>query len=155
MDDRPSSSHRRGHAAETGHARKTPVTARVSADRATILIVDDDETTRQTFQLMLVEEGYNVLSAATPEEGLAQASSDPPDAVLLDLHMPLINGLEWLRLLRDAPGERVVPVAIVTGDYFLDEEMARELKTLGARIYFKPLWDSDLKRLVHELLGTL
>ena len=131
------------------------MTAPFSADQATILIIDDDETTRQTFQLMLVDEGYKVHSAATPEEELAQASSDPPDAVLLDLHMPLINGLEWLRLLRAAPGERAVPVAIVTGDYFLDEDVARELKTLGARIYFKPLWDSDLKRLVHELLGTL
>jgi two-component system nitrogen regulation response regulator GlnG len=123
------------------------------ADQVTVLIVEDDSTTRQTFEIVLAAEGYIVHSAATAEEGLAEAAKDLPDVVLLDLHLPVIDGLEWLRQLRAVRAAHDVPVAIVTGDYFLDEEVAREIRALGARIHFKPLWDSDLKRIVQELLS--
>jgi len=117
---------------------------------ATILVIEDDATTRQTFQQILAEDGFTVHLAATAQEGFSELAQDPPDAVLLDLHLPLTNGLEWLRRVRAEQSR--VPVAIVTGDYFLDADVAQELQTLGARIHFKPLWESDLKRLVHDLL---
>jgi hypothetical protein len=61
--------------------------------------------------------------------------------------------------LRAAPLNLTMPVAIVTGDYFLDEGVARDLQTLGATIQFKPMWEDDLRRLigtlVHQRAGQL
>jgi DNA-binding response OmpR family regulator len=119
---------------------------------ATILIIDDDQTTRETFEMMLSAEGYDVHVAPTVEAGLADAAAHTVDAVLLDLHLPLVGGLECLRRLRRPPVESRVPVAILTADYFLDEDVARELQSLGARIHFKPVWGSDLERIVRELV---
>ena|SRR5258708_6784828 len=118
-----------------------------------VLIVDDDETALTFFEQILVEEGYRVCALPTVEAALEEAASSPPDVALLDLHLPLTDGLECLRRLRAAPLRLAVPVAIITGDYFLDEDVARELQALGARIQLKPVWEDDLRRLVGELLS--
>ncbi len=47
-----------------------------------------------------------------------------------------------------------LPVAILTGDYFLDEDVARELNELGARVFFKPVWEDNLLRIVGQLLSV-
>ena len=91
---------------------------------ASILIVDDDEAVTQTFARMLELEGYAVRTAMSAESGLRQAEAHRPDAIILDLRMPLVDGLGFLRRLRGYEGQRGTPVAIVTGDYFLDD-MAR------------------------------
>ncbi len=77
-----------------------------------------------------------------------------PDAIILDLRMPLMNGLGFLRQLRTMPDqqESPTPVAIVTGDYFLDDSVAAELRQLGAQLQFKPLWLEDLVGLARNLL---
>jgi hypothetical protein len=49
--------------------------------------------------------------------------------------------------------QSAVPVAILTGDYFIDEDVAHELQGLGARIHFKPVWDEDLRRIVEDLVS--
>lgn len=121
--------------------------------RVTILVIDDDATTRETFRHMLRAEGYAVRAESSVETGLASASTERPDVILLDLHMPLVGGLECLRRLRSDPAWAAIPVAIVTGDYFIDESIAEELRERGARIYFKPVWEEDLRRIVNELLS--
>jgi CheY-like chemotaxis protein len=118
-----------------------------------ILVVDDNSTTRQTFRHMLVANGYVVVAAPTVAAGLDEASPDSPDAILLDFHLPIADGLESLRQLRNTEQCQGVPVAIITGDYFLDEDLADQLNHLDARIHFKPLWEDDIVRIVRELLG--
>ena len=118
-----------------------------------ILVVDDNSTTRQTFRHMLVANGYLVLAAPTLAAGLDEASPDSLDAILLDFHLPVADGLECLRRLRNTDQWRATPVAIITGDYFLDEDVAGQLNHLDARIHFKPLWEDDIVRIVRELLG--
>ena len=120
---------------------------------ARVLIIDDDATALELFEQMLVERGYIVRAVLTVEAGLTEAATHAPDAVLLDLHLPLTDGLECLRRLRAAPLHLMTPVAILTGDYFLDDEVARELHTLGARIHFKPVWDADLRQIVEALVS--
>ena len=119
---------------------------------ATILIVDDDEGVTQTFARMLKLEGYNVRTAMNAERGLTEAEESRPDAIILDLRMPLVDGLGFLRRLRAHDQQRDVPVAIVTGDYFLDDAIANELRELGAALKFKPLWLDDLVGLARDLL---
>src|SRR6266487_4879595 len=92
-----------------------------------ILIVDDDEGVTQTFARMLRLEGYQVRTAVSAETGLREAADCHPDAIILDLRMPLVDGLGFLRQLRahDSGGsQRETPVAIVTGDYFLEDSIS-------------------------------
>ena len=119
---------------------------------ATILIVDDDEGVTQTFARMLKLEGYNVRTAISAEKGLDEAEQNRPDAIILDLRMPLVDGLTFLRRLRAHDQQRDTPVAIVTGDYFLDDHVASELRELGAEVKFKPLWLDQLVGLARDLL---
>ena len=119
---------------------------------ARVLIIEDDTTTLQFFEQMLVEQGYIVRAVSTVEDGLTEADALRPDAVLLDLHLPLTDGLEYLRRLRAVPQRQRVPVAILTGDYFMDDDVARELQELGAKIHFKPVWEDDLHRIVEGLV---
>jgi len=117
-----------------------------------ILIVDDDEGVTQTFARMLRLEGYQVRTAVNAEKGLQEADLSRPDAIILDLRMPLVDGLGFLRRLRARDGQRSTPVAIVTGDYFLEDSVSTELRELGAQLRFKPLWLEDLVGLARNLL---
>jgi DNA-binding response OmpR family regulator len=124
----------------------------MSETASKILIVDDDEGVTQTFARMLRLEGYQVRTAINAENGLREAADCRPDAIILDLRMPLVDGLGFLRRLRAHDEQRLVPVAIVTGDYFLDDAVSTELRELGAELRFKPLWLEDLVGLARNLL---
>jgi DNA-binding response OmpR family regulator len=119
---------------------------------STILIVDDDEGVTQTFARMLRLEGFQVHTAMSAETGLREAHDVQPDAIILDLRMPLVDGLSFLRRLREQDEHRGTPVAIVTGDYFLDDSVSAEIRHLGADLKFKPLWLDDLVGLARTLL---
>src|ERR1041385_2289916 len=121
-------------------------------DPATILIVDDDEGVTQTFARMLRLEGFKVRTAINAESGLREARNARPDAIILDLRMPLVDGLGFLRQLRAHEIVHETPVAIVTGDYFLEDAVSLELRQLGAELRFKPLWLEDLVGLARNLL---
>ena len=120
----------------------------------TILIVDDDRSVADTFARMLKLEGFGVATALTAEAGLELADNVRPDAIILDMRMPITNGLQFLRLVRSRPHLVDIPVAIVTGDYFLPDSTQHELKALGASIRFKPLWLEDLIALAKSLVAA-
>ncbi len=117
----------------------------------TILLVDDDRAVVDTFSRMLKLEGYTVASALDPTAGLELADNLRPDAIILDMRMPLISGLQFLRQVRQRPHLVEIPVAIVTGDYFLPDALQQEVKALGAALKFKPMWLEDLVELAHSL----
>jgi CheY-like chemotaxis protein len=119
----------------------------------TILIVDDDRSVADTFARMLKLEGFGVATALSAEAGLQIACSVRPDAIILDMRMPITNGLQFLRSVREKPQLVDIPVAIVTGDYFLTDPVQQELRKLGASIRFKPLWLEDLIALAKTLIN--
>jgi CheY-like chemotaxis protein len=119
---------------------------------ASILIVDDDEGVMLTFAQMLRQQGYHVRVAGTAADALREMEKYAPDAIILDLRMPAMDGLEFLRRLRASERQRDTPVAIVTGDYFLDDTTFTELQQLGVKLRFKPLWIDDLAGLARDLL---
>jgi len=121
---------------------------------ARILIIDDDEVVGLTLARMLEIEAHQVSRALSAEAGLTLAAAEPPDAIILDMRMPLMGGLEFLRRLRQDERLRGLPVGIVTGDYFLDDHVLAELAELGASIRHKPIFIEDLTALTRELLGT-
>ena len=103
---------------------------------------------------MLELENHQVSRALSAEAGLALAAAERPDAIIVDMRMPIMGGLEFLRHLRADPALQALPVGIVTGDYFLADEVLAELETLGARIRHKPVFIQDLAALAQELLGV-
>ena len=130
-------------------------TAEVSkADNASlgsILIVDDDRSVADTFSRLLTLEGYEVTTALDPAVGLELAESIRPGAIILDLRMPLISGIQFLRAVRARPSLAHIPIAIVTGDFFLSDDLMAEVGTLGAELRFKPMWVEDLVELARTL----
>jgi DNA-binding response OmpR family regulator len=128
--------------------------SRAEPTTTNILIVDDDKSVADTFARMLKLEGFVVETALSAEDGLAKAEKVCPQAIILDMRMPITNGLQFLRLVRSRPHLVEVPVAIVTGDYFLPESIQHELKSLGASIRFKPMWLEDLIALARTLVSA-
>jgi DNA-binding response OmpR family regulator len=117
-----------------------------------LLIVDDDGATTQTFARILTLEGYDVRTATTAEVALCEHDSWRPDAIILDLWMPFINGLGFLYRLRGREERRDTPVVMVTGDQCLEDTIIDEIHELGAEVYFKPLWLEDLVTVVRKLV---
>jgi DNA-binding response OmpR family regulator len=118
-----------------------------------LLIIDDDPGVRQVFAKILRRHGHEVRAAANADDGLHEVRTFAPDALLLDLRMPLINGFGFLYRLRIDPELRDLPVAIITGDCSLGEESLRELRALGAEVWHKPLSNDQLIALADRLLS--
>src|SRR5512137_757869 len=80
--------------------------------KQTILLIDDDPSLRRVIEYSLVESGYAVVPAASGEEGLGLFQKGPCDAVITDITMPGMSGLEVLTKVRQADPN--VPVIIIT-----------------------------------------
>lgn len=93
-----------------------------------VLVVDDEPMVRDTLGQLLSEEGYVVDLAVDGETALDRVHSARPDAILLDLMMPGMNGRQFLQALRDEPRYASVPVLIMTAVHGLEVNLA----TLGA-----------------------
>lgn len=123
----------------------------MSDDRPKILVVDDDRTQRQMIRLGLEPRGFIVLEADNGRSGLEAATSDKPDLVLLDMRMPVLDGLGFLSALDVAT--MGLPVMVVSG---VDDvaEAAKAFK-LGAVDYVqKPVRNFDvLERSIHNALA--
>lgn len=129
--------------------------ADTAAGALRILIVDDDPSVTDTFARMLRLDGFEVWAALSADQGLTLAQAHRPHAILLDLRMPLASGLQFLRAVRAIPGLSHTPVAIVTGDYYVDDAHTQEITALGAELRYKPLWLDELVSLARGLVGPL
>jgi two-component system response regulator MprA len=117
-----------------------------------ILIVDDDETVLHTFAKALSLEGFDVRVATSPLTGLQEIDDTPPDAILLDLRMPFVNGIGFLYRLRSHEAHKHIPVAIITGDSCVDDPALQEMHDLDAEVLFKPIWIDEIISVTRSLL---
>ncbi|MGE5246627.1 MAG: response regulator [Betaproteobacteria bacterium] len=117
-----------------------------------VLIVDDDAVTADQFARVLLQEGFDVATAYNGRDGLRKASEARPDLVVMDLRMPLMDGLTLIDTFRSGTALHDVPAVVVTGDYLLDESDLARLNSVGVSIRFKPLWLDDLVEMVHTLV---
>jgi two-component system response regulator PrrA len=90
--------------------------------------------------------------AASAEDALAYVKEERPDAILLDLRMPLINGVGFLYRLRQDSANQDIAVALITGETTLDESTISDLRTLSAKVWHKPLSLDDIRRVTRALL---
>ena len=80
----------------------------------TILVVDDKASVRQLVRDYLTEQGYKVVTASNGREALYTARHENPDAILLDIMMPEMDGYETMRAIRENPRFRHLPIIAVT-----------------------------------------
>ena len=88
-----------------------------------ILIVEDDGNIRELLRLYLERESYTVLEAENGVEGIKKWKSDKPDMLLLDVMMPVMDGLEATRQIRalQRPDAATVPILAMSANAFTDD----------------------------------
>ncbi|MBJ6763704.1 response regulator [Corallococcus sp. M34] len=80
--------------------------------RKKVLLVDDSSTVLLLHRLMLMERGYDTITARDGMEALELAAVERPDLVFLDVVMPHLDGLETCRMLRDRDPTRLTPIVL-------------------------------------------
>lgn len=103
-----------------------------SRDRS-VLLVDDDVLIADLYRMALERAGYRVAVASDGRAGLDLVDSIMPAVILLDIRMPLMDGLEVLRILGSAESTRSIPVIMLSN--FDDARYVNESKRLGAKEY--------------------
>jgi DNA-binding NtrC family response regulator len=118
-----------------------------------ILIVDDEKSLRDGLSEAVRDLGYHALVAASGREALTAAATNKPDAVLLDLRMPDMDGLQVLTRLRAAANGANVPVAIITA--YATAANTIEAMRLGAFDHLtKPIGREDLASLLARMVRS-
>lgn len=119
---------------------------------ARVLIVDDSPTELHKLTTLLEQHGHQVLRAENGADGVALARQELPDAVLMDVVMPGLNGFQATRQLAKAAETAHIPVIILT---CRDQDTDRVWGLRqGARIYVtKPVEDAQLLRSLDEVLA--
>ena len=110
------------------------------ASPARILVVDDEELIRDLLKMVLMDEGYTVVTAADGEEAIQRLESSPFDLVITDLVMPKVNGVEVLRAAKRIDPN--YPVMVITG--YPSVETVTKLVRLGAGDYLTKPFNLDV-----------
>lgn len=120
----------------------------------TILVVEDAEDCVATLEVALAAlNGYGVAFATTAEEALLALESGPVAAVITDIHLPSMDGLEMLTQLRGNPRHAGLPVLVTSADP--DPDLPRRALRLGADAFFsKPYSPSAIRKKLEELLNV-
>ena len=97
-----------------------------------ILIIDDDLDMAETMAILLEDEGYNSTAFDDGAIGLKNMKQDRPDVVILDVMMPLVNGLDVFKFMKEDPSLRSIPVLLISA--------SKEPETDGEK------WDQYLRK---------
>jgi CheY-like chemotaxis protein len=124
----------------------------MSPVKKTVIIVEDEPDTAEMFAEMMNISGYTVFKSYGGTAALNLITNHKPDAVVLDVMMPDLSGLEVLRFIRRDPRLEHIPVILVSA-----KSMPNDIKDgidAGASMYLtKPVSYNDLKSAVDQVLG--
>ncbi|WP_027358359.1 sigma-54-dependent transcriptional regulator [Desulforegula conservatrix] len=114
-----------------------------------ILVVDDDPQLRQSFERLLLREGYETLTAPSAEEGIKKVTSFKPDLIIMDVRMSGMTGLEAFKIIKEIDAK--IPVIIMTA--YGTTDSAIEATKLGAFDYIlKPFDIPDVLSLIDKAI---
>lgn len=119
-----------------------------------VLVVEDEPHARATLRDYLSANGFDVLTASDGAEAVDSFSADPPDAIVLDAHLPKIDGFRFLRFIRQTSAGKTTPVIMLTAVY--KDAAYREHALLhGAEYYVKPLPLPQLRERLDALVARI
>lgn len=129
--------------------KKASKRARGAPRRRSILVVDDEAVTVDVLTAVLADAGLRVIGAANGREALAKLERAEPDLVLLDYMMPVLDGSETLKAIRQLDGSSKVPIVMMSG---IPESMVKR-KSRGYDAFLrKPFSLDELMSAVNRLL---
>jgi len=119
-----------------------------------VLVVEDDETLREIYALKLAMEGFNVTTASDGLQALEAVRSSAPDLIILDMMMPRLSGLQFLRRYAQAGLSSPAKILVASNKTFRPE--IEEATRLGASEYLvkSRITPDDLVARVHKHLAT-
>jgi len=117
-----------------------------------ILIAEDDDMNRRLIKDVLMYYGYEVIEASNGEEAVKITKGQKPDLVLMDLQMPVMNGAEAIRQLKNSPETKAIKIIAVTGLAMRDDR--EKTMKMGADGYMaKPIDIRLLPEAIERLLA--
>jgi two-component system, cell cycle response regulator DivK len=117
-----------------------------------VLVVEDDADTRQIYTTMLAHSGYDVTGAANGADGVRLALEIVPDLILMNLALPVVNGLSATAMLRRDPRTADIPIIACTG--FVSEDGREDAEDAGCDAYLeKPCEPTRLVEEVEKFIG--
>lgn len=137
---------------ETQEEKKPSTTSakqEVTTAPKSLLIIEDDATLSKIIQRQALEQGFRCLTAQNGEEGLKQAKEQLPDAILLDIKLPGIDGWEVIKLLKDYDPTSRIPVHMMSGSRSKEESLKA-----GAKDFLqKPFNVEELSSVFESIAG--
>ena len=116
-----------------------------------ILIADDDADMRMLLATMLESEGYTVLQAENGQEAVEMARKELPALVMLDIHMPVMDGLKACKEIKSDKVTRIVPVVMLTVEGSINE--IQQAISYGAKTYItKPSSKVEILKVVKSII---
>jgi CheY-like chemotaxis protein len=118
----------------------------------TVLVVDDNEQNLYQLQVLLAGSGYEVVCAANGSEALARARQTPPDVIVSDILMPVMDGFSLCREWKKDERLRAVPFIFYTATYTEDRDREFALSLGAERFMVKPVEPEEFLRNIREVL---
>ena len=117
-----------------------------------VLIVEDNEKNRRLARDVLQFNGYRILESETAEEGIRLARENLPALILMDFHLPGMNGIEALGKLREDPATRDIPVIAVTASA-MTEDRKKIVEAGFNALQTKPIHVTDFVQAVRDAIA--
>ena len=114
-----------------------------------VILIDDEATSLQILSFSLVKKGFEVITAQDGAEGLFLINNHRPALIILDVHMPNVDGYKLVRDIQADEELKKIPVMIVTAD----EKLEERFKLIGIQYYFKKPYNmTEILQAIDELL---
>jgi DNA-binding response OmpR family regulator len=121
---------------------------------AKLLIIEDDGDLQQVLSLVFNREGYELHYAFNGKEGYDKMLAVPPDVVLLDLMLPILNGVEVIKLVATNTSLADIPIIVMTAHGDKADMLEHSIKAQGVRAYMKkPFELGEIRSLVRRMLS--
>ena len=131
----------------------------IQSDNASVLVVDDDESTRRAVAKALKRQGWRVMQAGNGSDALEQMRNEQPAAILLDLMMPVMDGFEFLEQMHDQPDWQPIPVVVLTAKELTAEDRLRlnggVERVLAKGALSRDRFLDEVRRIVATVTGRL
>ena len=117
----------------------------------TILIVDDSESIREVVSFTLENEGHNILAGVDGKDAQKHLQGDKVDLIITDLHMPVMDGIEFIKCVRATDEYKSVPILFLTTESQVEKKM--EAKEAGATGWIiKPFVPTKLIAAINKVM---